>query len=99
MELLSEQLGSIPSGKAVIVYDETGKKGHQALRTLVGAGFSNVTNISGGHTSLQRHARAIGFKNIQIDLLPIEAKKVEKEADVKEVKEVNEVKADRKSVV
>lgn len=93
LELLSEQLGSIPSGKAVIVYDETGKKGHQALRTLVGAGFSNVTNISGGHTSLQRHARAIGFKNIQIDLLPIEAKKVEKEADVKEVKEVNEVKA------
>lgn len=93
LELMSEQLGSIPSGKAVIVYDETGKKGHQALRTLVGAGFSNVTNISGGHTSLQRHARAIGFKNIQIDLLPIEAKKVEKEADVKEVKEVNEVKA------
>lgn len=93
LELLSEQLGSIPSGKAIIVYDETGKKGHQALRTLVGAGFTNVTNISGGHTSLQRHARAIGFKNIQIHLLPIEAKKVEKETDVKEVKEVKEVKA------
>jgi NADPH-dependent 2,4-dienoyl-CoA reductase/sulfur reductase-like enzyme/rhodanese-related sulfurtransferase len=93
LELLPEQLGSIPSGKAVIVYDETGKKGHQALRTLVGAGFTNVTNISGGHTSLQRHARAIGFKNIQIHLLPIEAKKVEKETDVKEVKEVKEVKA------
>lgn len=93
LELLSEQLGSIPSGKAVIVYDETGKKGHQALRTLVGAGFTDVTNVSGGHTSLQRHARAIGFKNIQIDLLPIEAKKVEKETDVKEVKEVKEVKA------
>jgi len=93
LELLSEQLGSIPSGKTVIVYDETGKKGHQALRTLVGAGFTDVTNVSGGHTSLQRHARAIGFKNIQIDLLPIEAKKVEKETDVKEVKEVKEVKA------
>ena len=91
LELLPEQLGSIPSGKAVIVYDETGKKGHQALRTLVGAGFTNVTNISGGHTSLQRHARAIGFKNIQIHLLPIEVKQIEKEV---EVDEVNETKAD-----
>ncbi len=93
LELLSEQLGSIPSGKAVIVYDETGKKGHQALRTLVGAGFSNVTNISGGHTSLQRHARAIEFKNIQIDLLPIEVKKIGNAVDIKDVNEVNEVKA------
>jgi len=93
LELLSEQLGSIPSGKAVIVYDETGKKGHQALRTLVGAGFSNVTNISGGHTSLQRHARAIGFKNIQIVLLPIEVKQIGNAVDIKEVKEVKEVKA------
>lgn len=91
LELLSEQLGSIPSGKAIIVYDETGKKGHQALRTLVGAGFTDVTNISGGHTSLQRHARAIGFKNIQIHLLPIEVKQIEKEV---EVDEVNETKAD-----
>jgi len=99
LELLSEQLGSIPSGKAVIVYDETGKKGHQALRTLVGAGFSNVTNISGGHTSLQRHARAIGFKNIQIDLLPTEAKKVEKETDVKEVNEVKAADVNRNSVL
>ena len=93
LELLSEQLGSIPSGKAIIVYDETGKKGHQALRTLVGAGFTNVTNISGGHTSLQRHARAIGCENIQINLLPIEEKQIESGIDIKEVKEVNEVKA------
>ncbi len=92
LELLSQQLTSIPSNRPVIIYDETGKKGHQALRTLLGAGFTDVTNISGGHTSLQRHARAIGFKNIQIDLLEIESKTIGEEiaADEQEV-EIQEV--------
>ena len=63
----------------MIVYDETGKKGHQALRTLIGAGLNDVTNISGGHISLQRQARTVGFKQIKIDLLPIESKSVEEE--------------------
>ncbi|MDD2798154.1 MAG: FAD-dependent oxidoreductase [Bacteroidales bacterium] len=79
LELLAQQLGSIPANRPVIVYDETGKKGHQALRTLLGAGFADVTNISGGHTSLQRHARAMGFKHISINLLPIESKSMEEE--------------------
>ena len=79
LELLSQQLKSIPTGRSLIVYDETGKKGHQALRTLVGAGFSDVTNVSGGHTSLQRHARAFGFKNIQLNLLPVEIKTIGEE--------------------
>ncbi|MDP4268659.1 MAG: FAD-dependent oxidoreductase [Bacteroidota bacterium] len=80
LEMLSQQIGSIPVGRPVIVYDESGKKGHQALRTIVGAGIQDVTNISGGHTSLQRHARAIGFKNINIELLPIVTKSIEEEA-------------------
>ena len=79
LELLTEHLNTIPANRQVIVYDETGKKGHQALRTLVGAGFKDVINISGGHTSLQRHERAIGFNHIHIDLLPVEKKSVEKE--------------------
>lgn len=74
LELLAEKTSSIPKNRPVVVYDETGKKGHQALRTLVGAGFADVTNVSGGHTSLQRQARAIGFKNIELDLLPVEKK-------------------------
>lgn len=92
LELLPQQLSSIPTNRPVIIYDETGKKGHQALRTLSGAGFTDVTNISGGHTSLQRHARAIGFKNIQIDLLDIESKTIGEETaqDEQEV-EIQEV--------
>ena len=78
LELLAEKIGSIPVNRPIIVYDETGKKGHQALRTLIGAGFEDVTNISGGHASLQRQAQAIGFKNIKIELLPIEEKSVNK---------------------
>jgi len=79
LELLAQQLKDIPANRPVIVYDETGKKGHQALRTLLGAGFKEVTNISGGHTSLQRQARTTGFKNLKIDLLPVELKTVNEE--------------------
>lgn len=81
LELLPEQISSIPANRPVIVYDETGKKGHQALRTLIGAGFTDVTNISGGHISLQRQARTVGFKHIKIDLLPVEEKSVEAESE------------------
>ena len=85
LELLAEKLGSIPANRPVIVYDETGKKGHQALRTLIGAGFTDVTNISGGHASLQRQARAVGFKNLKIDLLDIEKKSIDKKEKETEV--------------
>lgn len=79
LELLAQQINSIPTGRPVIVYDETGKKGHQALRTLLGAGYKNVTNISGGYISLQRQARTVGFKYIKVNLLPVELKSVEGE--------------------
>jgi NADPH-dependent 2,4-dienoyl-CoA reductase/sulfur reductase-like enzyme/rhodanese-related sulfurtransferase len=79
LEVLPQQIKTIPAGHPVIVYDETGKKGHQALRTLLGAGYTDVTNISGGHTSLQREARSIGFKHLKIELLPIVLKTLEEE--------------------
>ncbi len=79
LELIKQHITRIPKDLNIIVYDETGKKGHQALRMLKGAGINNVTNISGGHTSLQRYALAVGFKNINISLLPIEEKSLEKE--------------------
>ena len=81
LELLLQKINSIPTDRPVIIYDETGKKGHQALRTLLGAGFIDVTNISGGHTSLQRYARAVGFKNIKIELLTIESKSINREVE------------------
>jgi rhodanese-related sulfurtransferase len=79
LELLSQQMKSIPANRTIIIYCETGKKAHQALRTLLGAGFKDVTNISGGHTSLQRQARTTGFKFLKIDLLPVELKSVGEE--------------------
>lgn len=92
LEVLAQQKQSIPANQLVIVYDETGKKGHQALRTLVGAGFKEVYNISGGHTSLQRQARATGFKHLQIDLLPIETKSIN-ESENKTQEKTSESKA------
>lgn len=83
LELLSQQISALPANRPVIVYDETGKKGHQALRTLLGAGLKEVTNISGGHTSLQRQARTLGFQHLQINLLPVELKTLEEEEVIK----------------
>ena len=86
LELLSKQAGAIPTDRFVVVYDETGKKGHQALRTLKGMGFKQVTNISGGYISLQRQVQTVGFKNIKLDLLPIRLKTLkEEEAQQSEV--------------
>jgi NADPH-dependent 2,4-dienoyl-CoA reductase/sulfur reductase-like enzyme/rhodanese-related sulfurtransferase len=79
LELLSTQINALPTDKRIVVYDETGKKGHQALRTLMGAGLTNVINISGGHLSLQRQAVTEGFKNLKIDLLPISVKSIHNE--------------------
>ena len=86
LEVLQQQVNTIPAGHPVIVYDETGKKGHQALRTLLGAGFKDVTNISGGHTSLQRQARTTGFKHLKIDLLPVVVKTLDEEVSKGEEK-------------
>jgi len=91
LELLMQQMSSIPAGRPVIIYDETGKKGHQALRTLLGAGMKDVTNISGGHTSLQRHERAIGFRHIKINLLPVEPKSINEEVKQEEPEVIQQV--------
>jgi NADPH-dependent 2,4-dienoyl-CoA reductase/sulfur reductase-like enzyme/rhodanese-related sulfurtransferase len=96
LEVLSQQINVIPANRMVIVYDETGKKGHQALRTLLGAGFKDVTNISGGHTSLQRQVRTIGFKHLKIDLLPVLLKTLEEEVS-NAPKKVTEKAADENS--
>ncbi len=73
-EVLSEEMDSVPSDRPVLVYDETGKKGHQTLRKLTGAGYPRVWTVSGGHTSLQRFARAIPFTQFSLGLLPVEKK-------------------------
>jgi NADPH-dependent 2,4-dienoyl-CoA reductase/sulfur reductase-like enzyme/rhodanese-related sulfurtransferase len=80
LELLSKQSATLPSNRLIMVYDETGKKGHQALRILIGAGFKQVTNISGGYISLQRQAQTVGFKNIKVEVLPVQLKSLTEES-------------------
>jgi rhodanese-related sulfurtransferase len=99
LEILPEQIRSIPENRLVIVYDETGKKGHQALRTLLGAGFKHVVNISGGHTSLQRQAKTIGFKSLEINLLPVESKSLEEKSEKTEEKVVETAKDTNSPIV
>jgi NADPH-dependent 2,4-dienoyl-CoA reductase/sulfur reductase-like enzyme/rhodanese-related sulfurtransferase len=77
LDMLGKNLDKIPKDVPILIYDETGKKGHQALRTLKGAGCQDVVNVSGGHTSLQRHAATIGFRYFEMLPLPIEKKNVD----------------------
>ncbi len=58
-ELLLSTLDEVPRDKPVFIYGHNGKKGHQALRALVGAGFNNMTNVSGGFSSLAGYVRAV----------------------------------------
>ena len=100
LEVLSQQMSSIPKNRALAVYDETGKKGHQALRMLVGAGFKEVTNISGGHISMQRQARTTGFRYLHIDLLPVEKKSVgSEEAKSEEKAEAKKAGDDHSAII
>lgn len=87
LELLSSQLKAIPENKQIVVYDETGKKGHQALRLLVNAGFKQVTNISGGYISLQRQALSVGFKNLKVDVLQVKPKNIKAEEQQDTIKD------------
>jgi len=99
LELLPKQLSEIPSDRFILVYDETGKKGHQALRILVGAGIKQVTNISGGYISLQRQARTTGFKNIMLDVLPNKIKTLNAEKTEDNEETVQEAKSENTAIV
>jgi NADPH-dependent 2,4-dienoyl-CoA reductase/sulfur reductase-like enzyme/rhodanese-related sulfurtransferase len=83
VELIAQQATSIPPTASILVYCETGKKSHQALRTLQGMGYGDVTNLSGGHISLQRYAVSVGFNNLKIDLLPIDQKNATSPSETK----------------
>lgn len=99
LEVLVNQINAIPVNRMILVYDETGKKGHQALRLLKGLGFKDVFNISGGHTSLQRQARTIGFIHIYINQLPVELKSVQEEIVKTETKTVIKPKEENKPLI
>jgi NADPH-dependent 2,4-dienoyl-CoA reductase/sulfur reductase-like enzyme/rhodanese-related sulfurtransferase len=89
LEMLQANIDRIPKDITILVYDETGKKGHQAARTLIGAGCEEVVNILGGHTSLQRHAIVVGFKNFSMIPLAIDKKSLTKEKELED-KETNQ---------
>jgi len=76
LEILPASLEKLDKDQLIFVYDKTGKKGHQALRILVGAGFNNVFNVSGGMLSLTNYARAITPLNFVLNLPDPEQKKL-----------------------
>lgn len=85
-ELVHDAMDTLSKNRTILVYDETGKKGHQLLRRLKGAGFDHVFNLSGGYISLKRYAQTIGFKNLVTEVPPLESKTLEKPAEKQEKK-------------
>lgn len=76
LELLASRLAELPDHKLIVVYDSTGKKGHQALRMIVGAGLKHVINVSGGFASLSSYVRALTPANFRLVLPAPEPKKL-----------------------
>ena len=76
LELLAQRLSELPDHKLIVVYDSTGKKGHQALRMILGAGLKNVINVSGGFASLSGYVRALAPANFRLVLPAPEPKKL-----------------------
>ena len=74
LEILPEQASRLPPDRPVLVYCTTGKKSHQAARFLMAIRPGQILSVTGGHQSLQRHARAIGFAKLELALLPVAAK-------------------------
>jgi len=96
LEMISTVLNRIPKDQLILIYDQTGKKGHQALRTLIGAGFTSVYNVSGGFESLSRYVRAINPVNFKINLPLPEPKKIgEKNNDDKKNISAEEIKKEK----
>lgn len=81
---LADRMGELESSRPVLVVGENGKKAHQALRSLIQAGFSEVVNASGGYISLERQARAIAFENLAVGLGDLEAKSLEDSSDIED---------------
>lgn len=79
LELLPSVFNQIPGDRLILVYDETGKKGHQAIRTLLGAGFKQVLNVSGGFISLKNYSRSVTPQHFTLLLPKLELKQLGEE--------------------
>ncbi len=77
LSYLGENMASLDKSQPILVIGENGKKGHQALRQLIQAGFTEVVNASGGYISLERYQRAVGFNNMEVGMGELEAKSLE----------------------
>ncbi|HAS73865.1 MAG TPA: CoA-disulfide reductase [Clostridiales bacterium UBA8960] len=93
LELLSTSHQKLSKDQLIFVYDDSGKKGHQALRTLLGAGFTQVYNVSGGFISLSNYVRAITPLHFKLNLPVPAAKKLGESENVESENVKDAVKA------
>ena len=75
--VIRENVDQIPHDHPILIISDDGQKGHVVLRMLKGYGFDRVFNLSGGYISLERFARAVGYKHLSVGLFPVVRKSVE----------------------
>jgi len=75
--VIRDNLDRIRKGHAILLISDDGQKGHVVLRMLKGSGFDQVYNVSGGYISVERYARAIGYRHLSVSLFPVEHKSVD----------------------
>lgn len=89
-EQVLSRVQSVDKELPIILIDETGKISHRVARSLKLAGFSNVSYISGGYTSLERYQRSTGFEFIQVGLTPVEKKSLNEEVADETIEAIHE---------
>ncbi|MFW6363493.1 MAG: FAD-dependent oxidoreductase [Spirochaeta sp.] len=71
---LRDRMPEFDRDRVILLVSEDGQKGHVALRMLAAGGFTRVYNLSGGYISLERHARAYGYLQLDVGLFPVQQK-------------------------
>jgi rhodanese-related sulfurtransferase len=73
----SAYIPKLPTDKAILLYDETGKYAHLVLREFLQQGLKNVHIISGGFSSLVRYARVMHLTHLELPLPPLDSKSLQ----------------------
>lgn len=77
---LRDQLASLPKDEPILLVSDDGQKGHIAARLLLGYGFKQVWNVSGGFVSMERYARAAGYRSLDLKPSPVVRKRLAEKA-------------------
>ena len=75
IDQLRERLGRLDRERPILVHCAAGYRAHLAVRILRQHGFTDVTNILGGFTSIERHAALQPFARLKVNFAAVAQKR------------------------